>query len=99
MRRRELLVALAFLPAIARAEQLRRIAWLGPGSAEKQGHYIASFKQGMRENNLFEGKDYILDVQHAEGHYDRFPSMVQAAVIVGNSIRLAGEVESGDALG
>jgi putative tryptophan/tyrosine transport system substrate-binding protein len=79
-RRRDLLVALAFVPAVARAEQPRRIAWLGPGSAEKQGHYISSFKHGMRENNLFEGRDYVLDVQYAEGHYDRFAAMVEAAL-------------------
>ncbi|MBR0939030.1 ABC transporter substrate-binding protein [Bradyrhizobium jicamae] len=79
-KRRGLLFALAYAPATARAEQPRRIAWLGPGSAEKQGHYVTSFKDGMRENNLFEGRDYILDVQYAEGHYDRFPAMVQAAL-------------------
>jgi putative ABC transport system substrate-binding protein len=79
-RRRALLFALAFAPSIARADQLQRIAWLSPGSAEEQGHYIASFKEGMRENNLHEGKDYILDVQYAEGHYDRFPAMVEVAL-------------------
>jgi putative ABC transport system substrate-binding protein len=79
-KRRALLIALAFAPSIARAEQPRRIAWLGPGSAEEQGHYIASFKEGMRENNLLEGRDYILDVQYAESHYDRFPAMVEAAL-------------------
>ncbi len=85
-RRRELLVALAFVPAVARAEQPKRVAWLSPGSAEKQGHYIASFKRGMGENNLVEGRDYVLDLQYAAGHYDRFPAMVEAALARGPAV-------------
>jgi len=38
---------------------------------------LDALKQGLRENNLIEGKDYVLDVRWAEGEYDRFPELVQ----------------------
>jgi putative ABC transport system substrate-binding protein len=78
--RRVLLVALAALPAVARAAPPARVAWLAPGSAAKQGHYVVAFREGMRENGLQEGRDYVLDVQYADGHYERFPAMVEAAL-------------------
>jgi putative ABC transport system substrate-binding protein len=64
----------------ARAAPPARIAWLAPGSAAMQGHYVVSFREGMRENGLQEGRDYVLDVQYADGHYERFPAMVEAAL-------------------
>ena len=38
---------------------------------------LDALKQGLHENNLIEGKDYVLDVRWAEGEYDRFPELVQ----------------------
>ena len=78
--RRALLIAIACLPAVARAAAPARIAWLAPGTAGKQGHYVEAFRLGMRENGLAEGRDYVLDVQYAEGHYERFPAMADAAL-------------------
>lgn len=51
------------------------IAWIGPTDEARQVLYIAAFKLGMRE-----GKDYTLDVQYADGHYERFPAMVDAVL-------------------
>ena len=82
--RRNLLFALgASALAVAapmRAQALPRIAWIGPSDAAGQVRYIAAFKEGMRENGLLDGKDYVLDAQYADGHYDRFPAMVDAAL-------------------
>jgi putative ABC transport system substrate-binding protein len=78
--RRALLAALACLPVAARAAVPARIAWLAPGTADKQGHYVEAFRQGMRDNGLVEGRDYLLEVQYAEGHYERFPAMADAAL-------------------
>jgi putative ABC transport system substrate-binding protein len=79
-RRRALLLALAGTPALAWGAQPARIAWVAPGGAAKQGHYVDAFRQGMRDNGLIEGRDYVIDVQYAEGHYERFPAMVEAAL-------------------
>jgi len=78
--RRTLLGAIAALPLVARAAAPARVAWLAPGTVAKQGHYVEAFRQGMRENGLVEGRDYLLDVQYAEGHYERFPAMIEAAL-------------------
>ena len=57
-----------------------RIAWIGPSDAAGQARYIASFKEGMRDNGMVEGNSYVLDAQYADGRYDRFPAMIEAAL-------------------
>jgi putative ABC transport system substrate-binding protein len=90
--RRALVVALTAFPVAGVAAPPPRIAWFSPGTAENQGHYETAFKQGMRDNGLAEGRDYVLEVQYAAGHYERFPSMIaealarQPAVLVGVTI-------------
>ena len=53
-----------------------RIAWIWPGSVENSVAYLAAFKQGMRENGLSEGRDFVIDQRFAEGKYERFPALV-----------------------
>ena len=73
--------ALALAPAVASAQPSpARIAWIAPSDAAGQAQYIASFKEGMRDNGLVEGRNYVLDAQYADGHYDRFPAMIDAAL-------------------
>ena len=43
------------------------IGVLGSGFAASSAIFIDAFKQGMSENGLFEGRDYLLDVRWAEG--------------------------------
>ena len=77
--RRELLLALTILlgSATVLAQQpAARIAYLGPGNAKTFGIILDGLKEGLRENSLMEGKDYVLDVRWAEGRYERFPAMV-----------------------
>ena len=62
------------------AEAPARIAWIGPSDAAGQALYIAAFKEGMRANGMVDGKNYFVDAQYADGHYDRFPAMVAAAL-------------------
>jgi putative tryptophan/tyrosine transport system substrate-binding protein len=69
-----LILALA-LPSWAQAPA--RIGWLWPGSAEREAaDYLLAFKQGMRENGLTEGRDFVLEQRFAEGRYERFPALV-----------------------
>jgi putative ABC transport system substrate-binding protein len=52
-----------------------RIAFIGPGREATTAPGISAFKEGMHENGLLEGKDYILDAVYAEGNYDIFPAL------------------------
>ena len=61
-------------PAWAQAPA--RIAWLWPGSAENSVVFLAAFKQGMRENGLAEGRDFVIEQRFGEGKYERFPALV-----------------------
>jgi putative ABC transport system substrate-binding protein len=77
--RRDLLLALAILlgsPTALAQQPTARIAYLGPGNAKTYGVILDGLKEGLRENGLTEGKDYVLDVRWAEGRYERFPAMV-----------------------
>jgi putative ABC transport system substrate-binding protein len=82
MRRRDFIAlfggAAAAWPLDAGAQQRSaRLAFLGSGSAVTSAPLLDALKQGLRENNLIKGKDYVLDVRWAEGEYDRFPELVQ----------------------
>ena len=68
------------VPLPLRAQAPARIAWIGPTDAAGQALYIAAFKDGLRNNGMIEGKDFAFDAQYADGHYDRFPAMIDAAL-------------------
>ncbi len=71
-----LLVILLGLATTLAAQPAARIAYLGPGNARTYGVMLDGLKEGLRENGLTEGTDYVLDVRWAEGRYERFPAMV-----------------------
>jgi putative tryptophan/tyrosine transport system substrate-binding protein len=74
---RNSLAALLLVIAVSSwAQAPARIAWLWPGTPEGQEMVASAFKDGMRENGLVEGKDYVLDERYAGGRYDRFPALV-----------------------
>ena len=54
----------------------------------------AAFKQGMRDNGLIEGKDYVLDVVSADGQYERFPALVQELLQRAPAVILVGTIAS-----
>lgn len=81
MRRREFIalagrVILAW-PLTARAQQpaVALIGMLGSGFPTSSAIFVDAFKQGMAENGLAEGRDYVLDVRWAEGDYTRFAAL------------------------
>jgi putative tryptophan/tyrosine transport system substrate-binding protein len=80
MRRREFLAlagGMAAWPHASRAQSKPAVVgMLGSGFAASSAILIDSFKQGMRENGLSEGHDYVLDVLWAEGDYTRFATLV-----------------------
>ena len=67
------LLALA-LPAWAQAPP--RIAWIWPGSAANSVDYLSAFNEGMRENGLVEGTHFMIEHRYGEGHYERFPALI-----------------------
>ena len=76
MRVRALLAAaLLALVASASAQTPTRIGiiWTGTASAPR----LAAFKDGMRENGLIEGKQYMIEERAAEGDYERFPALTR----------------------
>ena len=79
--RRKLITALAATtltpwPALAQTRPAR-IAWLGPGTASGDRQFRDAFKQGLQQNGLIEGRDYLLDDRYADGHYERFPELTR----------------------
>jgi putative ABC transport system substrate-binding protein len=99
MKRREFIAVMgsaAALPFAARAQQRpASIAFLGGGAADPSVPLIEALKQGLRENGLIEGKDYVLELRWAEGHYERLPMFAReladhgARVIIVSTIAAA----------
>jgi putative ABC transport system substrate-binding protein len=87
MRRRELIkllggAALA-VPFPARGEQarkVRRIGVLETTSQELNAANIAAFRQGMREQGLEEGRDFVFDYRFSAGQAERFPQLAAELV-------------------
>src|SRR5215218_6827012 len=80
IRRREFIFTLggaaAAWPLTVRAQSKPTlIGMLGSGFADSSAIFVDAFRQGMHENGLIEGRDYVLDVRWAEGDYARFPAL------------------------
>lgn len=91
-----LIGAAAGWPPMARAQSKSVIiGFLGAGAADSTRHLIEALKQGLRENGLAEGKDFVLELRWAEGLYERFPGLASdlveqgARVIIVNTIAAA----------
>mgnify|MGYP001134008883 FL=1 len=84
MRRREFITLLGGAiawPLVARAQQKSvNIGLMGAGAADTSAPLIEALKQGLRENGLIEGKDYVLELRWAEGHYERFAEFARGLV-------------------
>ena len=70
-----LLIVLLAITVPTRGQAPARIAWIGPGRASDSAANLTAFTEGMRQYNLAEGKDYLLDQRYAEGRYERFPDL------------------------
>jgi putative tryptophan/tyrosine transport system substrate-binding protein len=85
MQRREFITlvasaAAAWSFAAGAQQKSASIGFLGAGAADTSAHLIEAFKQGLRENGLVEGKDYVLEPRWADGHYERFPAFAREMV-------------------
>ena len=79
LKRREFITLLgsaAVWPRVARGQfKPAIIGVLGSGFAQSSAFLIDALKEGMNENGLAEGRDYVLDVRWAEGDYTRFAAL------------------------
>jgi putative ABC transport system substrate-binding protein len=64
-----------------------------PGSAFSTAQ-MDNIKQGLRENGLLDGRDYVLDVQFAAGDYELFPDMARKLVQAGARMILVHTIAS-----
>ncbi len=64
----------------AGARGIARIAWIAPGTVASETKFAAALREGLADNALVEGRDYVLDIYYAEGNYGRFPALTQQAL-------------------
>jgi putative tryptophan/tyrosine transport system substrate-binding protein len=101
MQRREFIALLggatATWPTRALAQKAPvRIGFLASGAhgSAFSTAQIDNIKQGLRENGLVEGRDYVLDTQFAAGDYELFPDMTHKLMQAGARILLVNTVAS-----
>jgi putative tryptophan/tyrosine transport system substrate-binding protein len=97
MKRREFIILLcsaAAWPWVARGQSKpANIGVLGSGFAQSSAFLIDALREGMNENGLAEGRDYVLDLRWAEGDYKRFAALAfelrKSSVIIVTTIAAA----------
>jgi putative ABC transport system substrate-binding protein len=101
MRRRDFIAALsgaaAALPLAARAQKAPvRIGFLYAGAAGSLSAiaHIAEINEGLRNNGLIEGRDYVLESRFAAGKYERFPDLARELARAGASVILASTISA-----
>ncbi|MDI1261878.1 MAG: ABC transporter substrate-binding protein [bacterium] len=84
MRRRDFIGVLGgtvMWPLAAQAQQKPVvIGFLGSGSAAQSSLMVGAIKQGLRDNGLVEGKEYVFEQRWADGEYERFPAFARDLV-------------------
>jgi len=86
VKRRELITLLgaaAAWPLAARAQQsgkVWRIGFLAGASRETYVPLYRGFQQGMRELGYVDGKDFVSEIQAADGKFERFPEIAAELV-------------------
>ncbi|MEA2897297.1 MAG: hypothetical protein QOJ84_2912 [Bradyrhizobium sp.] len=84
--------AAAVWPLVARAQPAKPVVgFLNVASPDGYEHYVAAFRDGLKERGFIEGQNLAIEFRWAEGHYDRLASMAaelvrrQVSVIVANT--------------
>jgi putative ABC transport system substrate-binding protein len=100
MRRREFIAgvgAAAALPFAARAQKAPvRIGFLYAGAAGSvtTAAHLAEINEGLRNNGLIEGRDYVLESRFAAGKYERFPDLARELAQAGVGVILASTISA-----
>ena len=76
-------------PVLAQSERrVRRIGFLGLGSAQTDAAWLTAFHAGMRELRWVDGRDYILDARYANGVAQALPGLADELVAIGPDLLL-----------
>ena len=76
MRRRALLLAAICAPFAALGQaKLRRIGFLGSGSASAVSKAVEALREGLRELGYVEGKNIVIEYRWGEGNFERLPAL------------------------
>lgn len=99
MRRREFIGIVGGLaagwPLAARAQKTPiRIGYMASGTARSAASaaQLDAITQGLRDNGLTAGQDYLLETRFAAGDYQRFPEMAREFAQGGVRVILAGTI-------
>lgn len=68
--------AAALGTAPARAQQLRRIGFMGNSTADLEANLVGPFRDGLRALGYVDGRNVQIEYRWADGNYDRFPALV-----------------------
>ena len=83
--RRELitgLVGAAAWPLAARAQQptMPVVGYLYTGTSDANPHFVAAFRQGLKDMGYVEGTNVAIEYRWAAGRYDRLPELATELV-------------------
>jgi putative ABC transport system substrate-binding protein len=98
MRRRDVITFLsgaAVWPLAARAQKAPvRIGYLNAGAAASRNSTdtLAIIKEGLRDNGLIDGRDYVFEARFVAGRYERFPDMARELAQAGVGIIIANTI-------
>ena len=72
-----LLVAVSFSAQAQQQGKIPRIGYVsGTGSTSNPGLYVKALRQGLRDLDYTEGKDFVIEFRGAEGNVETVPSIV-----------------------
>jgi len=89
--------AAAAWPLAAGAQkQPVRLGFLSAGSATSRttASQIADIKEGLRQNGMTEGRDYILEFRFAAGRYEQFPDLARDLIQAGVGMVLVNTISA-----
>jgi putative ABC transport system substrate-binding protein len=75
-----MVAAVVVAPLVAEAQhgrKLYRIGFLGNSTAALESNLVAPWREGLRELGYVEGRDVVVEYRWAEGHYERFPALIE----------------------
>ena len=86
MRRRDFITLISgaalACPVMLRAQQPKTvvIGVLWPGTAPPPSPRMESFRQGLREAGMVEGRDFLIELRYAQDGYEQLPELVAELV-------------------